>query len=76
MKLMNRFYDTSNGEFLIDGKNVKEYDVESVRAMNSTDTISSDGMTNLANTTITMIFSLPWTAPTSGRQSVSNWLKS
>ncbi|MBE5732181.1 MAG: ABC transporter ATP-binding protein [Clostridiales bacterium] len=35
MKLMNRFYDTSDGEFLIDGKNVKEYDVESVRAMNS-----------------------------------------
>jgi ATP-binding cassette subfamily B protein len=35
MKVMNRFYDTSEGEFLIDGKNVKEYDVESVRGMNS-----------------------------------------
>lgn len=35
MKVMNRFYDTSEGEFLIDGKNVKEYDVESVRGMHS-----------------------------------------
>ncbi len=35
IKLMNRFYDTSAGEVLIDGKDVKEYDVESVRKMNS-----------------------------------------
>lgn len=35
IKLMNRFYDVSSGEFLIDGKDVKQYDVESVRGMNS-----------------------------------------
>ncbi|MBO5223629.1 MAG: ABC transporter ATP-binding protein [Clostridia bacterium] len=35
MKLMNRFYDVSDGELLIDGKNVKEYDIEGVRGMNS-----------------------------------------
>ncbi len=35
MKLMNRFYDVNEGALLIDGKNMKEYDVESVRGMNS-----------------------------------------
>lgn len=35
MKLLNRFYDVSDGEILIDGKNLKNYDVDSVRAMNS-----------------------------------------
>ena len=31
MKLLNRYYDVTDGEILIGGRNIKEYDVDSVR---------------------------------------------
>lgn len=35
MKLMNRFYDVTDGEILVNGKDIREYDIESVRRATS-----------------------------------------
>ncbi len=35
MKLMNRFYDVTGGEILVNGKDIKQYDVSSVRKATS-----------------------------------------